>query len=40
VLTAGLALAAALIYTLVLVAALYPSWLASRVQPAEALRWE
>lgn len=40
VFAAGLALAAALIYALVLVAALYPSWLASRVQPAEALRWE
>lgn len=40
VFTAGLVLAAGMIYGLVLVAALYPSWLASRVQPAEALRWE
>jgi putative ABC transport system permease protein len=40
VFAAGLALAAGLIYALVLVAALYPSWLASRVEPAEALRWE
>lgn len=36
----GLLLAVVLMYALVLTAALYPSWLASRVQPAEALRWE
>lgn len=40
VFAAGLLLAVALMYALVLAAALYPSWLASRVQPAEALRWE
>ena len=40
VFTAGLLLAGTLVYALVLVAALYPSWLASRVEPAEALRWE
>ena len=40
VFAAGLLLAAALIYALALTAALYPSWQAGRVQPAEALRWE
>lgn len=40
VVAAALATAAAILYTLTLVAALYPSWLAGRVQPAEALRWE
>lgn len=38
--TAALALAAAILYALALAAAAYPAWLASRVQPAEALRWE
>lgn len=38
--TAALALAAAVLYALALVAAAYPSWLAGRVQPAEALAWE
>ena len=36
----GLCAAAALIYLLVVLCALYPSWLASRVQPAEALHYE
>lgn len=40
VFAAGLLLAVALMYALVLAAAAYPAWLASRVQPAEALRWE
>lgn len=40
VVTAGIATAVALLYALTLAAALYPSWLAGRVQPAEALRWE
>lgn len=39
-LVAGVALAAALLYALALAAAAYPAWLAGRVQPAEALRWE
>jgi putative ABC transport system permease protein len=38
--TAALALSAGLLYALALAAAAYPAWLASRVQPAEALRWE
>ncbi|MFP3940929.1 MAG: FtsX-like permease family protein [Thermoanaerobaculia bacterium] len=37
---AGVALAAAVLYTMALAAAAYPAWLAGRVQPAEALRWE
>jgi putative ABC transport system permease protein len=36
----AIALAAATIYALTVVAALYPSWLATRVQPAEALHYE
>jgi putative ABC transport system permease protein len=40
VVTAGIATAVLLLYALALAAALYPSWLAGRVQPAEALRWE
>jgi putative ABC transport system permease protein len=38
--TAALALSAGLLSALALAAAAYPAWLASRVQPAEALRWE
>lgn len=40
VLAGGVALAAALLYALALAAAAYPAWLAARIQPAEALRWE
>lgn len=40
VFTAGLATALAIIYLLTVACALYPSWMAGRVQPAEALRWE
>jgi putative ABC transport system permease protein len=40
VFTAGLLGAAAAIYVLCLLCALYPSTLASRIQPAEALRYE
>lgn len=36
----GIALAAALILLLVVLGALYPSWLASRREPADALRYE
>ena len=36
----GIALAAMTLYLLVLLCGLYPSWLASRVQPAEALHYE
>lgn len=36
----GLAAAIMIIYGLTLAAGLYPSWLATRVQPAEALRYE
>ena len=36
----GIAAALATIYALTLVCGLYPSWLASRVQPAEALHYE
>ncbi|HEU4616949.1 MAG TPA: FtsX-like permease family protein [Gammaproteobacteria bacterium] len=36
----GMALAAALILVLVLLGALYPSWLAARQEPADALRYE
>lgn len=38
--TAGLATAAGVLYVLALAASLYPGWLAGRVAPAEALRWE
>ena len=37
---AGIGLATALILVLVLLGALYPSWLASRRDPADALRYE
>jgi putative ABC transport system permease protein len=40
VFSAGLVAALTLIYALTAVCALYPSWMAGRVQPAEALRWE
>lgn len=40
VFAAGLATALAVIYLLAAGCALYPSWMAGRVQPAEALRWE
>jgi putative ABC transport system permease protein len=36
----GLALAAAIIYVLTALCAFYPSWMASRIPPAEALRYE
>ncbi len=36
----GIALAATMLYVLVLLCGLYPSWLASRVRPAEALHYE
>lgn len=36
----GLALAAAAMYLLTALCALYPSWMASRIPPAEALRYE
>ena len=36
----GMALAALTIYGLTVVSALYPSWLATQVQPAEALHYE
>jgi putative ABC transport system permease protein len=38
--TVAMALAAATIYGLTVVSALYPSWLATQVQPAEALHYE
>jgi putative ABC transport system permease protein len=38
--TAGFALALATIYALTVLCGLYPSWLASRLQPADALRYE
>ena len=38
--TAGFAGALATIYALTLLCGLYPSWLASRLQPADALRYE
>ncbi|MFZ2492419.1 MAG: ABC transporter permease [Thermoanaerobaculia bacterium] len=38
--TVGLVGALAAIYVLTLLCALYPSWLASRLQPADALRYE
>ena len=40
VFTLGILAALAAIYTITLVSALYPSWLASRLMPAEALRYE
>lgn len=40
VLPGGVALAMAVIYALVALCALYPSWLASRIHPAEALHHE
>jgi len=40
VFTAGLLVALALMCLLATACALYPSWMAGRVQPAEALRWE
>jgi|WetSurMetagenome_2_1015567.scaffolds.fasta_scaffold114710_2 putative ABC transport system permease protein len=38
--SSGIALSALLIYGLTLICGLYPSWLAARVQPAEALHYE
>lgn len=38
--SAGLAVALAAIYTLTVLCGLYPSWLASRLEPADALRYE
>jgi putative ABC transport system permease protein len=38
--TAGFLGALATIYALTLLCGLYPSWLASRLQPADALRYE
>jgi putative ABC transport system permease protein len=40
VLAFGLFVSLALIYALTLAAGLYPSWLATKVQPAEALHYE
>lgn len=40
VFTLGIVAALAAIYAITLVSALYPSWLASRLMPAEALRYE
>jgi putative ABC transport system permease protein len=40
VLAAGLLAATLTIYLLTTVCALYPSWMASRLPPAEALRYE
>ena len=40
VFTAGIATALAVIYGVTLLSGLYPSWLASRLEPAEALRHE
>lgn len=40
VFVSGLAAAAGLLYALALATSLYPAWLAARVQPADALRWE
>ena len=40
VLVAGLAAGASVLYLLVLLCGLYPSWLAARVRPAEALHYE
>jgi putative ABC transport system permease protein len=38
--TLGFLGALAMIYTLTVLCGLYPSWLASRLQPADALRYE
>jgi putative ABC transport system permease protein len=38
--TVSVAVSVAIVYGLTLAAALYPSWLATRVQPVEALRYE
>jgi putative ABC transport system permease protein len=38
--TAGIAAALAVIYAITLLCGMYPGWLASRVPPAEALRYE
>ncbi len=38
--SSGFALALATIYALTVLCGLYPSWLASRLQPADALRYE
>jgi putative ABC transport system permease protein len=40
VFVAGLLTSLGVIYLLAALCALYPSWMAGRVQPAEALRWE
>jgi putative ABC transport system permease protein len=40
VFAAAVATAAGLLLALALSASLYPAWLAARVQPADALRWE
>ncbi|HEX8170461.1 MAG TPA: ABC transporter permease [Thermoanaerobaculia bacterium] len=40
VFTAGIVAALAVIYGITLASGLYPSWLASRLEPAEALRYE
>jgi len=36
----GIALSALVIYGLTLICGLYPSWMAARIQPAEALHYE
>jgi putative ABC transport system permease protein len=38
--SAGLAASLVMIYALTLVCGMYPGWLASRVQPAQALHYE
>jgi len=40
VFVAGLLTSLGVVYLLAAVCALYPSWMAGRVQPAEALHWE
>jgi putative ABC transport system permease protein len=40
VFAAGLVASLLVVYTLTLLCGLYPSWLAARVQPAEALHYE